>query len=97
LGNALGEAVGPHFDAEGAGVVREADKLLGQIDLLLALGSIGGLELAGGAEAEQAYLAVFEAILHLGAFGVGERGLDSMFVAGAKFDGIESGGLQGPD
>jgi hypothetical protein len=39
---------------------------------------------------------VLEAILHLGAFGVGERGLDSMFVAGAKFDGFESGGLQGP-
>src|ERR1035437_9944681 len=97
LVDALGQPVGPHLDAEGARVVREADELLGQIDLPLALGSVGGLELASGAEAEQPHLAVLEAILHLGAFGVGERGLDSMFVAGAKFDGIESGGLQGPD
>jgi hypothetical protein len=77
--------------------VREADEILGQGDLLLALGRVGGLELAGGALAEQAHLAVLEAIFHLGAFGCGERRLDSVFVAGAKFDGIESRGLQGPD
>ena len=33
----------------------------------------------------------------IGAFGVGEGRLDSVFVAGAQFDGIEAGGLQSLD
>ena len=94
-GHTLGEAVGPHFDSEGAGVVREADELLGEVDLLLAFDRVVGLELAGAAEAQEAHFAVLEAVLHLEAFGFGERGFDAVFVSGAKFDGVEAGGLRG--
>ena len=96
LGHALGEAVGPHLHAESAGIVRQSDELLRQIDLLPAFRGVRGLELARRAVAQQAHLAVLESLFHLGAFGFGKRGLHSVFVAGAQFDRIESGGLQGP-
>ena len=84
-------------DKTRSAVVHRADELLGQIDLLLALRRVRGLKFARGAVAEQAHLAVLEAILYLGALGLGERGFDAMFVAGTEFDGIEAGGFQGPD
>jgi hypothetical protein len=38
----LGEAVGAHLDTEGARIVGETDEILGERDLLLTLGSVGG-------------------------------------------------------
>jgi len=70
-----------------AGVARQVDECLAEVDLLAPRRRIGRLKLARGAVAEQAHLGPVESLLQLGAFGGGDRGLDSVLVAGAELDG----------
>src|SRR5579872_1740339 len=60
-GNVFREAVRTDLHGPGAGIVREVDPLFADFDLLAALSGVGGLEFAGGAEAEEADFAALEA------------------------------------
>src|SRR5260370_27969764 len=82
-GNIFRKAVRADLHAPRAGIVREVNPLFADFYLLAALGGVGGLEFAGGAEAQQAGLGAVEAGLDALAGGGGERWLDSVLVAGA--------------
>lgn len=94
LGNLFRQTVRAHFDAPCAGIVREVNPLLTDVDLFAALGGVRGLKFASGAKAQQADFAARKTSFDALPSGGVKGDFDTVVVAGPQFDRLEASGFQ---